>query len=312
LRHANPRHAPNDFQKGSAMTHCRTRTIFSFFSIPVLLFCFSGSSHAQAVLQRKLAGSVPGNYSSANLSSCQPAAASDIRIKRFVPGMMQGYFRFDWTLFKNGQPYRSETQIYDLRGATALDYQNYTYVKDFFNLPTDAGVYEGKLEVRERGGPPWNHNYNHVVFSNVSPSLTLSDTTPTHLFTVRDTSGAFVVPPVDGSPIQVSLGGGITLDASGSSCETGYLVIVEEGNASWDRSGLHEMNKWFSGQAPANLNLQQTVTTYGQSDGTGYFSLIGGNIASGVLAGQTRYYRVGLQAAGAPWNPKMTLIQVNW
>ena len=56
--------------------------------------------------------------------------------------MMQGYFRFDWTLFKNGQPYRSETQIYDLRGATALDYQNYTYVKDFFKLPTDAGVYD--------------------------------------------------------------------------------------------------------------------------------------------------------------------------
>jgi hypothetical protein len=102
------------------------------------------------------------------------------------------------------------------------------------------------------------------------------------------------------------------MDASDSQCETGYLIIVEESNISWDRPLQNEWNKWFSGQAPANLNLQQLTTTYRQSDGTGYFSLIGGSFTSGTFAGQERFYRIGLQTAGSPWNPQFALIQVNW
>jgi hypothetical protein len=287
------------------------RAIFFFFSISILLLCRSGNSQAQVTLERKPAGSPPIDYSAANFPACRPVAASDFRVKHYVPGMISGYFHFVWTLFKNGQSYQTDTQTYDLRGNSALGYQNYTYVKNFLNIPSDNGVYMGRLEIQERAGPFWNYHYNGI-YSGDSPTLTISDVTPTHAIKIRDTNGVFVSPPTDGSAIQVSLGGGIIVDASGSTCETGYLISVQESNVSWIRSNLNEMDKWFTGQAPANINLQQTVTTYSPSDGTGYFSLLGGFFSSGPLAGQARYYRVGIQAAGAPWNPKYGLIQVNW
>src|SRR4051794_15756147 len=97
------------------------KVIFSFFSISIVLLCCSGNSHAQVVFERKPAGSLAIDYSNANLSICQPAAGSDFRIKHYVPGMISGYFHFVWTLLKNGQPYQTDTQTYDLRGNSALD-----------------------------------------------------------------------------------------------------------------------------------------------------------------------------------------------
>jgi hypothetical protein len=295
------------------MRKMNKRTLLCLMLVSLVLLGVSETVTAQVNLRRKAAGAPASQYTNANFSACQPAPNSDFQITRYVSGMLQGYFKFEWTLFKDGQPIDSYAQYYDLRGNNALLYQNFTYQNTFFNRPTSPGTYEGKLEVKKHGGTPWNYNYNQIIINEVSPSLTVSNVTPTHSFTIRNANGVFVSPPPNGAPIQVSLSGGIIMDASSTSCETGYLVIIQESNIWWTRSNQNELDKkWFSGQAPANLNLQQIVTSYSQSDGTGYFSLIGGNFTSGPLDGQARYYRVGLQAAGAPWNPQMTLIQVNW
>lgn len=295
------------------MSKMNKRTL-SCLVLPLLfLLGVSETGTAQVNLRRKAAGAPQGQYTNANFSACQPAPNSDFQITRYVSGMLQGYFKFEWTLFKDGQAIDSYVQYYDLRGNNALLYQNFTYQNAFFNRPTSPGTYEGKLEVKKRGGPAWNYNYNQIVINEVSPSLTLSNKTPTHSFTIRNANGVFVPPAPNGTPIQVSLSGGIIMDASPTSCATGYLVIIQESNIWWTRSNQNELDKkWFSGQAPSNLNLQQVVTSYSQSDGTGFFSLMGGIFTSGPLDGQARYYRVGIQAAGGPWNPQMALIQVNW
>lgn len=295
------------------MRKMNKRTLLCLTLASLVLLGVSETVTAQVKVRRKAAGAPAGQYTDANFSVCQPAPNSDFQITRYVSGMLQGYFKFEWTLFKDGQPIEFYAQYYDLRGNNATLFQNFTYQNTFFNRPTSPGTYAGKLEVKKRGGTLGNYNYNQIIINEVSPSLTISGITPTHSFTIRNANGVFVSPPPNGAPIQVSLSGGIIMDASPSSCETGYLVIIQESNIWWTRSSQNELDKkWFSGQAPANLNLQQIVTSYSQSDGTGYFSLIGGNFASGPLNGQARYYRVGLQAAGAPWNPQMTLIQVNW
>lgn len=286
------------------------------WAVLVALLVFPGCriADAQVGLQRKLAGSQPLNYSTAGFSVCQPAPQSDFRIRRYVPGMLSGYLRFDWTLYKDGQEYRYERQVYDLRGNSALNYQNYTFLKDFLALPTEPGTYIGKLEVRRRGVGWGGYNFNQVVISEVSPAMVVGTVTPTPSFTIRNSNGVFVSPPPNGAAIPVSLGGGIIMNASASSCETGYLVIIQESNSAWTRSGQHELDtKWVSGQAPANLDLEQFTTTYSPSDGLGgYFSLMGGNISTGSLASQARYYRIGLQTAGSPGQPLWTLIRVGW
>jgi hypothetical protein len=291
----------------------RTVSLIRFCSTLVLMCIMNLDAMAQTSLVRKPANASPSSYSSANVSVCQPAAAaSDFQIRHYVPGMIQGYFRFEWTLYKDGNPYQSFNTTYDLRGGNALGYQNHTYQNAFFNLPTDAGTYSGGLVVRKRKGVPGFWNYNEITINASTPALTIANSTPTHDLKIRNSNGVFVGPAPNGAPIKVSLSGGIIIDASAGNCETGYLIIVQESNLYWTRSMNNEMDKWLTGQAPAALNLQQTVTTYSASDGTGYFSLLGGNFTTGPLSGQQRYYRVGIQAAGAPWAPKMALIQVEW
>jgi hypothetical protein len=285
------------------------------FVVLVQLGAFVGAAAgaAQVHLDRKLAGSPVSNYTSAAYSACQPAPQSDFQVRRFVPGMMQGYFRFDWTLYKDGQPYQSDTQWYDLRGGTAWSYQNHTYVKVFFALPSDPGTYTGRLEVRRRNGYWTHYDWNELVIDEFSPAVHINNVIPTNSFKLRNSQGVFVSPPANGAPIVVSLNGGVTMDASATQCATGYLIIVHEANMSGVRSNQNELDtKWLTGHPGASMNLQQFVTTYSQSDGTGYFSLLGANISSGPLAGQPRFYRIGLQAAGAPWNPQVAMIRVAW
>ena len=135
----------------------------------------------------------------------------------------------------------------------------------------------------------------------------------THSFKIKNSQGVFVAPPSDGSPIEVSLSRGVIMDASGTKNERSYLIIVQESDDKGIRSGLHECSgTWIQGEATANIDIQRHVTSYSASDPTGYFSLLGGNMDSGPLAGKARFYRVGLQAGGAPWNPLFVLIRVVW
>lgn len=47
----------------------------------------------------------------------------------------------------------------------------------------------------------------------------------------------------------------ITLDVSGSSCETGWFLSLQEANSSWGGIGPG-YTQWFAGQAPANIDLR--------------------------------------------------------
>jgi len=265
-----------------------------------------------ATLRHKLVGTSSWS-NTASFSACQPSPNTDLQAQRFVAGMLQGMIRFKWTFYKDGQPIKTDEQFYDLRGAGALNFQNFTYQSTFYNMSSAAGTYYVNLEIKRGKWKPFFWEYSDTIANENSSLFTITNIVPTNSFKIRNSAGVFVSPPTGGLPIQVSLSGGIIMDASATQCATGYLIIVQESDAWWNRTNLNELDKkWISGQPPANLNLQQFVTTYSQSDGTGYFSLIGGNYTSGPFNGQPRFYRIGLQAAGAPWNPRMTLIRVNW
>lgn len=261
---------------------------------------------------RKFVSEANNAYHFQNIAVCQPAAASDWVSQRYMPGIMQGYFRLDYTLYRDGQQIATDRQDWDETGSTWL--QNYTFTHMFFGIATTPGTYTTELTIRKRNGPPWNRDFNQHVLVESSPPLVVSNVQPVPKIKIRNASGVFVDPPTDGSAIPVSLTSGIVMDASATTCSTGYQVIVQESDAWWNRPLQHEWQRWFL-QAPAPaIDLQQLTTTYSASDGTGYFSLLGGNFTASTpgYAGKSRYYRVGIAAAGGQWVAKQALIQVAW
>ena len=276
----------------------------------VLFLAIRETGYAGVNLQMKIAGS-SGPWQTSGYWGCS-SPSTDIQATRYVPGYLTGYCRFTWILYKDGSQISSSTQIYDFRNNGWVQYQYFTFQCTFFNTQAGPGKYSATLDVRQRNGPFWNYNFNTQLIYDGSSEMILYSSFSTQPIKIKDINGAFVSPPGDGSPIQVSLSGGIQMNGFIGGCEPGYAVIVQESTLWWDRTYQHELFKWFSGPTPASLDLQQLTTAYSQSAGTGFFSLNGGPFSSGIFGGQQRFYRVGLQSAGAPWSPKMALIQVNW
>jgi hypothetical protein len=283
---------------------CFTRLVAAIALGSVL----GGTASASAILERRFVGQQ--YYNTANIAVCQPASPSDFRIDGVVPGGWSGTFHFDWTLYRNGQ----QVGFYEQTVSAPLGL-NYVSFQHVFSVTTEVGSYSASFVVRKRKLTFSGFNYDTIVLDDNATPIVVSAVEPTPSFKILNSSNVFVDPPPDGSPIPVSLSTGIVMNAAATTCETAYAVIVQESNQWWSRTMQHEWWKWFSGQAPANLDLQQLTTSYSASDGTGYFSLLGGNFTSSspiAFNGQPRFYRVGLAPGGGGWNPKMALIQVNW
>lgn len=117
----------------------------------------------------------------------------------------------------------------------------------------------------------------------------------------------------------------ITIDASNTACESNYWVGVwETGTLAWERTFAYEWGQWFTGNAPANINLQQLATN------SPNYSLYNGDVArkgqilfggfinsvfpgpdttalqpyQAGLVGQARYYTVEVCTATPSWSCK--------
>jgi len=287
------------------------RVAIAVAAILGFLWIGQGAGHSQVALQHKSPGAVSltNPWSQNGIAICAPASPLDFQALHYVPGVYQGNFRFSWDLDLNGQVVSHAEAPWDLTSSFA---QNYTFQYTFYGVTPQPGTYTIHLVIQEFKGF-WFFGSWQTVFDETSNAVVASDIVPTGSFKIRDVSGNFVPPSSSGSPIQVSLSGGIVIDASASSCDPAYLIIVEESDRWWNRTFANEWNRWFNGRAPSHLNLQQLTTTFSASNGTGYFSLLGGQFQSPPsFAGEDRFYRVGLQVGGAPWNPEFALIQVGW
>lgn len=234
-------------------------------------------------------------------------APRNFQAYQYWAGQLVGYYYFSWYLKRDGQDVaKFIDDPYDLRGTNMA--QNATFQRTFFSVVPEIGQYTVRLLVQRR---TWS--FNRVTELDItSDAIEVGLVPPVHSFNVLSASGTYVPPNSDGSPIKVSLSTGVMLDATMSTCLPGYMLMVQESNASWNRTMLHEWGKWFEGAPGGPLNLQQLTSQYSTSDGNGYFSLLGGTFAAGPFPGQKRYYRIGLQAKAAAWNPLFALIEVDW
>jgi hypothetical protein len=118
--------------------------------------------------------------------------------------------------------------------------------------------------------------------------------------------------PTNGSPINVC-GSNIRVNAGASTCETRYMVSIQECDLWWNRTGQYEVDVWFNGQAPDNINLQLIANNYSQPPYfTGPSSRYNTGLFGGTLPnGQARYYRVSICVNEPNWLCKTALIKVD-
>lgn len=192
-----------------------------------------------------------------------------------------------------------------MRWLNASDYNKYGSInnfdlKGFFSSCgqtfTPGQYYRVKLAV----GNPWNETVKLVYIPPATPN-----------FTVKNSSNVWVVPPADGSPIDVCASN-ITINAAGTNGESRYDIVVQESDPWWNRTYQYEWGHWFSGQAPNGIKLQNLASIYSYPpDFTGAAVrqgtiLYGGNLPNG----SARHFRVSVCTDEPTWTCKSALLRV--
>lgn len=130
-----------------------------------------------------------GPWDTGNFNACAPTTL-DIQAWHYIPGQFQGYFRFDWSLYRNNQMIASFNQPWDLRGNNMA--QNYTFQNTFFGIPRAPGTYRVDLVIRRRVGCPFNCHFTVLqtfasdTFNGVATQLTQAPVPTIRLEVVAD------------------------------------------------------------------------------------------------------------------------------
>jgi hypothetical protein len=171
-------------------------------------------------------------------------------------------------------------------------------------VDADAGSYSAIVNFQKRtlgGWVPVSHD-NSSIFS-------ASKTPATPSFTINGQLATTTVFPT----VSVNISQPITINATPTICETKYNVGVQESDEFWNRTYKYEWWKWFQGDAPNNINLQQLATSYSNPPdylGTD-FTRLGTPLFGGDLSpGTKRYYRVNLCTAEPSWACATAILRV--
>ncbi len=205
-------------------------------------------------------------------------------------------YRMNFRLFRNGN------QVANTTYTASQAWGNWP----LYNFAVQPGVYQAEIRLELRSGfwpfCSWN---NHQT--TVTNTFTITQTQAQPNFNING-----IPIPSGGSPINVC-GSNIRVNAATTTCETRYMVSIQECDLWWSRTGQYEVDVWFNGQAPDNINLQQIALNYSQPP---YFTgpstryntgLFGGNLPNG----QPRYYRVSICVNEPGWVCKTALIKVD-
>ncbi|MCG8697133.1 MAG: T9SS type A sorting domain-containing protein [Bacteroidales bacterium] len=239
-----------------------------------------------------------GGWSQSNFSVCTQATrdlAVEFYYCTFYPGDLCDVGGF-------GQnPYEIKTEIY--RDGVKIASKKYRTSKVwanffFYDLTVVPGVYKAKVVAKKKKLFGWE-----TIFNQYTNSITISKVTATPNFNINGSTT---------TPLDVNASN-ITVNAAATSCETKYHLHVMESNKWWSRTYDYEVKKWFNGQAPNGINLQQFATTYSYgSTYTGSPSRQGSPLIGGKLPnGNDRYYRVQIATAEPTWKTKTILIKVD-
>jgi len=238
-------------------------------------------------------------YSASGVVSCGMSKKVDIKV---------AYTGSSCSPTFGSNPYKFETFLY--RNGVQIGYIPYTqssscsYNGIFYSVDADAGTYSAIVNFQKRKITGWV-----PVSQDNSSTFNASKSPATPAFIINgQLATTTVVPTVDFDISET-----ITINAAPTTCETTYNVGVQESDQYLNRTFKYEWWKWFPGNAPNNINLQQLATTY--SNPPDYLGtdltrlgtpLFGGDLSPGVK----RYYRVNLCTAEPSWACATAILHV--
>jgi hypothetical protein len=234
-----------------------------------------------------------------NVSICGESRLSDLKISYQndpncpYSGLGANRYRYTRKLYKDGT--LLSTRVFNASSCWFND----TYL----NSTLTSGTYTAHVTVEVRKFW-WSWR---VVRSGYTNSIVVSRNPSVPSFKING------ITPDPKTPIEVCPGK-ITLDASGTTCESKYFVGVWEFDyVNWNRPQEYEWGRWFDGEAPTDLNLQQLSSQY--SYGTDFLgnnpNRQGDILFSGTLPNNTpRYYHISVCTGNPAWECASAVIKV--
>lgn len=191
------------------------------------------------------------------------------------------------------------------------------------SILTQPGNYYAEVKFEKRKCVPYQWVTVGTYRSN---TIVVSAVPATPDFKIKGVSASDVNVPT----VNFSNGEIIEIDASGTSCESKYFVGVwETGIQWWERTFDYEWGQWFTGQAPASINLQNLATNqshysffYGTASRKG--QILFGGLVNAIslppnlpffpyqqgLIGQQRRYTVEVSTSEPIWKTKKIQIVI--
>ncbi len=282
------------------------RTMFRLLISGLLALTCSGIAVAgTATLQWSNANL--GSYSNGNVVSCGKSKKIDVRVAYNGAPNCGGTF--------GANPYRYEFFLY--RNGVQIGYLPYQQASScwfngiFHSVDADAGTYSAIVNFQKRTWTGWV-----PISKDNSSTFNASKTAATPAFKVITPQfpNGQLATGTTFPTVNVHISQPITIDATLTTCETVYNIGVQESDVNWNRTFKYEWWKWFTGDAPNNINLQQLATTYSNppdylgNDLTRYGTpLFGGDLSPGV----PRYYRVNLCTGEPSWKCATAMLRIN-
>ena len=276
-----------------------SRITFNLLISSLLVLACSGIAAAgTATLQWAPANT--SAYSLGNVVSCGMSKKIDIKVA-YTGSSCTGTFganpyRFEFFLYRNGVqighiPYQ--------QGSTCW------WNGMFHSVAADPGTYSAIVNFQKRNVTGWV-----PISQDNSTTFSASKTAATPAFKLNGQLATGTIFPI----VNVNISQPIIIDATPTSCETVYNVGVQETDPNSGRTYKYEWWKWFQGDAPHNINLQQLATSYSNppdylgTDPTRFGTpLFGGDLSPGVQ----RFYRVNLCTGEPSWKCASAILRVN-
>lgn len=273
------------------------RRIYNALAPLLLLACSRFASAGTAELYWAPANTQA--YTSGGITGCGVSQKVDIKVA-FTGANCNG------TVGMN--PYKFEMFLY--RNGVQIGYRPYEQGSSctrngiFYSVDADAGTYSAIVNFQKRNVSGWV-----PVSKDNSTTFTASKKAAIPSFMIKNQLATTTAFPT----VSFHISEPIIIDASPTTCETTYNVGVQESDKDWTRTYKYEWWKWFPGEAPNNINLQQLSTTYSNppdylgTDHTRHGTpLFGGDLSPGV----ERHYRVNLCTAEPSWACATAILRV--
>ncbi|MEL6537687.1 MAG: T9SS type A sorting domain-containing protein, partial [Bacteroidota bacterium] len=185
-----------------------------------------------------LSFNIDGKFSDTTIA-CSNNIPTQLLFNGLYTSPIIGKGKYEWTVYKDGVAIHTATQELECDPS----YGGCPWVEYIQTLPISTGTYKVRLKGKKKFLLWWYVDVFDICSDEIT--VTMPENASANLSINNNFSNQVSVCEFD--PIIV--------DASSSDCETSWFLSLQAADGNWSGVGT-EYTRWFSGQAPANLDLR--------------------------------------------------------